>query len=56
MRMRYLSPYAERVLVGYPRLASEDTTKRLKASPGQTDLPFVDIPNDALPLLDQSAK
>ncbi|MBX4179035.1 SGNH/GDSL hydrolase family protein [Streptomyces geysiriensis] len=54
--MSYLSPEAERVLVGYPRLVPEDTTKCLKAAPGQTELPFADIPQDALPLLDQVQK
>ncbi|GAA2386403.1 SGNH/GDSL hydrolase family protein [Streptomyces coeruleofuscus] len=56
MRMSYFAPDAERVLVGYPRLVPEDTTRCLTAAPGQTELPFADIPKDALPLLDQVQK
>ncbi|MFJ4536665.1 SGNH/GDSL hydrolase family protein [Streptomyces tibetensis] len=52
-RMSYFAPDAERVLVGYPRLVPKDTTKCLTAAPGQTELPFADIPKNALPLLDQ---
>ncbi|MEV0633586.1 SGNH/GDSL hydrolase family protein [Streptomyces sp. NPDC050619] len=55
-RMSYFALDAERVLVGYPRLVPEDTTKCLTPAPGQTELPFADIPNDALPLLDQVQK
>ncbi|MGW6791908.1 hypothetical protein [Streptomyces chartreusis] len=55
-RMSYFAPDAERVLVGYPRLVPRDTTKCLTAAPGQTELPFVDIPQDALPVLDQVQK
>ncbi|MFI6180194.1 SGNH/GDSL hydrolase family protein [Nonomuraea sp. NPDC051191] len=54
--MSYLSPEAERVLVGYPRLVPQDTTKCLTPAPGQTQLPFADIPKDALPVLDQVQK
>ncbi|WP_367826575.1 hypothetical protein [Streptomyces sp. LMG1-1-1.1] len=54
--MSYFSPEAERVLVGYPRLVPADTTKCLTAAPGQTELPFADIPQDALPVLDQAQK
>ncbi|MDT0616118.1 SGNH/GDSL hydrolase family protein [Streptomyces lancefieldiae] len=54
--MSYISPDAERVLVGYPRLVPEDTTKCLKAAPNQTELPFADIPKNALPILDQVQK
>ncbi|WP_408991082.1 SGNH/GDSL hydrolase family protein [Streptomyces sp. 1268] len=56
LRMSYHSPDAERVLVGYPRLVPQDTTKCSTAAPGQTELPFVDIPADALPVLDQVQK
>lgn len=56
LRMSYSAPDADRVLVGYPRLVPQDTTKCLKAAPGQTELPFVDIPQDALPVLDQVQK
>ncbi|MFE6229189.1 SGNH/GDSL hydrolase family protein [Streptomyces sp. NPDC057854] len=56
MRAGYFAPDAERVLVGYPRLVPQDTTKCLKAAPGQSQLPFVDVPEDALPLLDQVQK
>ncbi|WP_253916783.1 SGNH/GDSL hydrolase family protein [Streptomyces sp. MNP-20] len=55
-RMSYFSPDAERVLVGYPRLVPKDTAKCLTAAPGQTELPFADIPHDALPVLDQVQK
>lgn len=51
--MAYSSPDADRVLVGYPRLVPHDTAKCLTAAPGQTELPFADIPKDALPVLDQ---
>ncbi|MEU2232325.1 SGNH/GDSL hydrolase family protein [Streptomyces vietnamensis] len=44
------------VLVGYPRLVPKDTTKCQTAAPGQTELPFADIPQDALPVLDQAQK
>ncbi|MGW4034279.1 SGNH/GDSL hydrolase family protein [Streptomyces sp. NPDC004838] len=56
LRMEYFSPDAKRVLVGYPRLVPEDTTKCLTPAPGQTQLPFADIPKDALPVLDQVQK
>ncbi|MEU9735696.1 SGNH/GDSL hydrolase family protein [Streptomyces sp. NPDC048002] len=55
-RIGYFSPDAKRVLVGYPRLVPEDATKCLTAAPGQTELPFVDIPQDALPVLDRIQK
>ncbi|MFD0344753.1 SGNH/GDSL hydrolase family protein [Streptomyces sp. NPDC127117] len=55
-RIGYFAPDAKRVLVGYPRLVPEDTTKCLTAAPGQTQLPFADIPKDALPVLDQIQK
>ncbi|MFH9686654.1 SGNH/GDSL hydrolase family protein [Streptomyces sp. NPDC017413] len=47
---------AEPVLVGYPRLVPQDTAKCLTPAPGQTELPFADIPKDALPILDQVQK
>ncbi|MFI8963928.1 SGNH/GDSL hydrolase family protein [Streptomyces sp. NPDC053493] len=56
LRMSYFSPDADRVLVGYPRLVPQDTTKCLTAAPGQTELPFADISQDALPILDQVQK
>ncbi|QXE39284.1 SGNH/GDSL hydrolase family protein [Streptomyces sp. GMY02] len=55
-RIGYFAPDAKRVLVGYPRLVPGDTTKCLTAAPGQTELPFADIPEDALPVLDQVQK
>ncbi|MER7692862.1 SGNH/GDSL hydrolase family protein [Streptomyces sp. NPDC097610] len=55
-RASYRSLDAERILVGYPRLVPQDTTKCQAAAPGQTELPFADIPKDALPLLDQVQK
>ncbi|MFE1951762.1 SGNH/GDSL hydrolase family protein [Streptomyces sp. NPDC059524] len=55
-RIGYFAPDAKRVLVGYPRLVPEDTTKCLTAAPGQTQLPFADIPQNALPVLDQIQK
>ncbi|GLF98637.1 SGNH/GDSL hydrolase family protein [Streptomyces yaizuensis] len=55
-RIGYFSPDARRVLVGYPRLVPEDTTKCLTAAPGQTKLPFADIHQDALPVLDRIQK
>ncbi|MEV4937841.1 SGNH/GDSL hydrolase family protein [Streptomyces zaomyceticus] len=55
-RMAYFSPDAKRVLVGYPRLVPEDIDKCLTAAPGQTELPLADIPQDALPFLDQIQK
>ncbi|MFF3788271.1 SGNH/GDSL hydrolase family protein [Streptomyces sp. NPDC001933] len=55
-RIGYFSPDAKRVLVGYPRLVPEDTTKCLTAAPGQTQLPLADIPQDALPILDAIQK
>ncbi|MEU8779287.1 SGNH/GDSL hydrolase family protein [Streptomyces sp. NPDC048606] len=55
-RIGYFSPDAKRVLVGYPRLVPEDTTKCLTPAPGQTELPFADVPQDALPVLDQVQK
>ncbi|MEU2022710.1 SGNH/GDSL hydrolase family protein [Streptomyces sp. NPDC016469] len=54
--MGAISPYADRVLVGYPRLVPQDATKCATAAPGQTELPFADIPQDALPVLDQAQK
>ncbi|MFF8732257.1 SGNH/GDSL hydrolase family protein [Streptomyces sp. NPDC015171] len=56
LRASYRSPDAERVLVGYPRLVPQDMTKCATAAPGQTELPFADIPQDALPVLDQVQK
>ncbi|MEU8886996.1 SGNH/GDSL hydrolase family protein [Streptomyces sp. NPDC048442] len=56
LRTSYRSPGAQRVLVGYPRLVPQDTAKCLKAAPGQTELPFADIPQGALPVLDQAQK
>lgn len=55
-RMAYFSPDAQRVLVGYPRLVPADTAKCQTAAPGQTELPFADVPQDALPVLDQVQK
>ncbi|MFE4061178.1 SGNH/GDSL hydrolase family protein [Streptomyces sp. NPDC059096] len=55
-RIGYFAPDAKRVLVGYPRLVPEATTKCLTAAPGQTQLPFADIPQDVLPVLDQIQK
>ncbi|MFB7333754.1 SGNH/GDSL hydrolase family protein [Streptomyces adustus] len=55
-RIGYFAPDAKRVLVGYPRLVPEDTTKCLTEAPGQTQLPFADVPKDALPVLDQIQK
>ncbi|MFE0422322.1 SGNH/GDSL hydrolase family protein, partial [Streptomyces sp. NPDC058953] len=55
-RIAYFAPDAKRVLVGYPRLVPEDTTKCLTAAPGQTQLPFADIAQDALPVLDRIQK
>ncbi|CAM5418445.1 SGNH/GDSL hydrolase family protein [Streptomyces narbonensis] len=55
-RVGYFSPDARRVLVGYPRLVPEDTDTCLTAAPGQTELPLADIPQDALPFLDQIQK
>ncbi|MET8832176.1 SGNH/GDSL hydrolase family protein [Streptomyces sp. NPDC004610] len=55
-RIGYFAPDAKRVLVGYPRLVPEDTTKCLTVAPGQTKLPFADIPQDALPVLDRIQK
>ncbi|MFG2963734.1 MULTISPECIES: SGNH/GDSL hydrolase family protein [unclassified Streptomyces] len=54
--MNSVSPDADRVLVGYPRLVPQDTAKCLTPAPGQTQLPFADIPQDALPVLDQAQK
>lgn len=51
-RIGYFAPDAKRVLVGYPRLVPEDTAKCSTAAPGQTELPFADIAQDALPVLD----
>jgi hypothetical protein len=55
-RIGYFAPDAQPVLVGYPRLVPEDTAKCLTPAPGQTELPFADIPQDALPVLDQVQK
>ncbi|MGW4180490.1 SGNH/GDSL hydrolase family protein [Streptomyces rubiginosohelvolus] len=55
-RIAYFAADAKRVLVGYPRLVPEDTTKCQTAAPGQTQLPFADIPQDALPVLDSIQK
>ncbi|MFE4695339.1 SGNH/GDSL hydrolase family protein [Streptomyces sp. NPDC056749] len=55
-RIAYFSPDAKRVLVGYPRLVPADTSKCLTPAPGQTELPLADIPQDALPVLDQVQK
>ncbi|WP_235032426.1 SGNH/GDSL hydrolase family protein [Actinacidiphila yanglinensis] len=55
-RIAYFSPDAKRVLVGYPRLVPADTAKCQTPAPGQTELPFADIPQDALPVLDQVQK
>ncbi|MFE4538665.1 hypothetical protein ACFRKB_26935 [Streptomyces scopuliridis] len=35
---------------------SADTAKCLTPAPGQTELPFADVPQDALPVLDQIQK
>ncbi|MFE5973649.1 hypothetical protein ACFQ64_15985 [Streptomyces sp. NPDC056460] len=43
-RIGYFAPDAKRVLVGYPSLVPEDTTKCQTAAPGQTQLPLADIP------------
>ncbi|WTC18230.1 SGNH/GDSL hydrolase family protein [Streptomyces cellulosae] len=51
--IRNLSPEATPVLVGYPRLVPEDTTKCLTPAPGQTQLPLADIPQAAMPVLDR---
>ncbi|MFC5904193.1 SGNH/GDSL hydrolase family protein [Streptomyces zhihengii] len=53
-RMEYFSPDARRVLVSYPRLVPADITKCLAAAPGQSELPFADISQEALPVLDQA--
>ncbi|WP_406346618.1 SGNH/GDSL hydrolase family protein [Streptomyces sp. NBC_00648] len=55
-RIAYFSPDAKPVLVGYPRLVPKDTNKCLTPAPGQTELPLADIPQDALPVLDQIQK
>lgn len=55
-RIAYFSPDAKPVLVGYPRLVPADTTKCETAAPGQTELPFADVPQDALPFLDEVQK
>ncbi|MFJ9809019.1 SGNH/GDSL hydrolase family protein [Streptomyces sp. NPDC101158] len=55
-RMSYFAPAAARILVGYPRLVPADTAKCQTPAPGQTELPFADIPKDALPVLDQVQK
>ncbi|MEU4271315.1 hypothetical protein [Streptomyces sp. NPDC026092] len=55
-RAAYFAPDAKRVLVGYPRLVPADTNKCLAPAPGQTELPLADIPQDALPVLDQIQK
>ncbi|MFH8991564.1 SGNH/GDSL hydrolase family protein [Streptomyces sp. NPDC017940] len=55
-RTSYFAPDAERILVGYPRLVPKNTTKCLTAAPGQTELPFADVPQDALPILDAVQK
>ncbi|MGC4949671.1 SGNH/GDSL hydrolase family protein [Streptomyces sp. DT224] len=52
----YFAPDAAPVLVGYPRLVPVNTNKCLTAAPGQTELPFADIREDALPVLDQAEK
>lgn len=52
VRIEYFAPEAKRVLVGYPRLVPEDTAACLTAAPGQTELPFADVPESALPVLD----
>lgn len=54
--MSSLSWDADRVLVGYPRLVPQDTAKCSTPAPGQSELPFADIPQDALPVLDQAQK
>ncbi|MFJ8230062.1 SGNH/GDSL hydrolase family protein [Streptomyces sp. NPDC094448] len=55
-RIGYFAPDAKRVLVGYPRLIPADTAECRTAAPGQTKLPFADIPQDALPVLDRIQK
>ncbi|EPH41614.1 putative Esterase [Streptomyces aurantiacus JA 4570] len=55
-RIAYFAPDAKPVLVGYPRLVPEDTKKCLSPAPGQTELPLADIPQDAMPVLDQIQK
>ncbi|GHE26420.1 lipase [Streptomyces cellulosae] len=51
--IRNLSPKATPVLVGYPRLVPEDTTKCLTPAPGQTQLPLADVPQAAMPVMDR---
>ncbi|MFD7168888.1 SGNH/GDSL hydrolase family protein [Streptomyces violascens] len=55
-RIHYFAPDSKRVLVGYPRLVPAGTTKCLTPAPGQTQLPLADIPQNALPVLDQIQK
>ncbi|MFK0237732.1 SGNH/GDSL hydrolase family protein [Streptomyces vinaceus] len=55
-QVRYRAPHAKRVLVGYPRLVPQDTAKCLAPAPGQSELPFADIPADALPFLARTEK
>ncbi|WP_159074425.1 SGNH/GDSL hydrolase family protein [Streptomyces dioscori] len=55
-RMSYFAPDVERVLAGYPRLVPKNTTKCLAAAHSRAELPFADIPQEALPLLDQVQK
>ncbi|MEU0627272.1 SGNH/GDSL hydrolase family protein [Streptomyces sp. NPDC005989] len=55
-RIHYFAPDAKPVLVGYPRIVPADTNKCLAPAPGQTELPLADIPQDAMPFLDQVQK
>ncbi|MFD0565977.1 SGNH/GDSL hydrolase family protein [Kitasatospora saccharophila] len=54
--LHYKAWDADVVLVGYPRLVPQSVAKCAKAAPGQSELPFADIPQDALPVLDQAQK
>ncbi|NUT49794.1 MAG: SGNH/GDSL hydrolase family protein [Saccharothrix sp.] len=51
-RIDELSPEAEVVLVGYPRIVPADIVKCQTPAPGQGDTPLGDIPTDAMPVFD----
>ncbi|MCX5434009.1 SGNH/GDSL hydrolase family protein (plasmid) [Streptomyces sp. NBC_00257] len=54
--IREQSPGSETVLVGYPRIIPEDTTKCLTAIPGGFRKPLADINQDALKFLDKKVQ
>ncbi|MBM7815209.1 SGNH/GDSL hydrolase family protein [Saccharothrix algeriensis] len=54
VKIRDLSPNAEAVLVGYPRIVPADIVKCQVPAPGRKYKPLADIPTDAMPVFDNA--